>query len=406
MPEDVTLKTEVIINPLIVKPSTNTGLGGGTSKQQQNKIRTSITAPTLGIGIGEDVMKFNTTDGLFIGNKVFASAPFSVSIAGALTATGATITGAITATDLKLVDGTMTLSSQTTAQVSFFIVDTVSTANSLAVFNGFEVLTSYVFLIEAAKLTTGGLLDLSSNSSTTSTRSLLRITNDNTAATGVTPLRIIQDAVTSTNFKKTIDTASSVIWISDGTTPAGNLSGVIGDLCLNGPTGELFYCTATGTNWTSTAGAGGSGQLDKDTTAFTNVSTGNPEAYSFTIPGGTMGADDKIIMRCSAVIDNAGELMTATFKFNGVTYGTLPVAANSDLSPILVVQNDGSTGSQLITFEQWRDAGGGALIERESNTASIDTTGDIAISVNVDWVATGLATMSWNPFTVEIIRAV
>lgn len=50
------------------------------------------------------------------------------------------------------------------------------------------------------------------------------------------------------------DPAGTVtIYISDGTTPDGNLTGVQGDYCLNGPSGVPYYCDANGTNWTAVA---------------------------------------------------------------------------------------------------------------------------------------------------------
>lgn len=53
------------------------------------------------------------------------------------------------------------------------------------------------------------------------------------------------------NFRKLFSetNTSVVIWLSDGTTPNGNLSGTAGDICLNGTSGQAFYCTGT-TNWT------------------------------------------------------------------------------------------------------------------------------------------------------------
>ena len=59
--------------------------------------------------------------------------------------------------------------------------------------------------------------------------------------------KIIQGG--ATNFKKTIEAGGSTVWVSDGTTPNGNLSGTAGDICLNGTSGQTFYCTGT-TNWT------------------------------------------------------------------------------------------------------------------------------------------------------------
>ncbi len=101
-------------------------------------------------------------------------------------------------------------------------------------------------------LTTGTCALFSSDSSDDSTRSLVKIVNDNTSAVGTTPLTIKQDAPTSTNFKKLIVLDSLTIWISDGTTAEGALTGVEGDICLNGGTGggQMAFCDASGQNWT------------------------------------------------------------------------------------------------------------------------------------------------------------
>ena len=57
----------------------------------------------------------------------------------------------------------------------------------------------------------------------------------------------------STNFERHHKMGPLTIWISDGATAQGNLSGVVGDICLNGGTsnGQCAYCDATGTNWTN-----------------------------------------------------------------------------------------------------------------------------------------------------------
>jgi len=112
--------------------------------------------------------------------------------------------------------------------------------------------TGTAMFITANALTTGSGLTISSNSAEADTRNLVFIRNDNTAATGTTPLFIQQDAVTSTNFKKCIEIAGFTIYISDGTTAEGALTGVEGDICLNGGTGagQTAFCDANGTNWT------------------------------------------------------------------------------------------------------------------------------------------------------------
>ncbi len=112
-----------------------------------------------------------------------------------------------------------------------------------------EATTGEGQLIDASALTTGTALRVYSNSADISARNLLSIVNDNVAAVGTTPLNIQQDALVSTNFKLLANLAGVSLYISNGTTtPNGNLTGVAGDICFNGPGGQLFYCTGT-TNW-------------------------------------------------------------------------------------------------------------------------------------------------------------
>ena len=66
-------------------------------------------------------------------------------------------------------------------------------------------------------------------------------------------LALTNSSPTSTNFNKMITmggVGSASIWISNGTTPQGNLSGVAGDICLGGDSGNIYRCTGT-TNWTA-----------------------------------------------------------------------------------------------------------------------------------------------------------
>jgi hypothetical protein len=61
------------------------------------------------------------------------------------------------------------------------------------------------------------------------------------------PLSITQNAVVTTNFRKVIgETNTGInIWWSNGTDPNGTLTGVAGDICLNGATNKPAYCTGT-----------------------------------------------------------------------------------------------------------------------------------------------------------------
>jgi len=67
---------------------------------------------------------------------------------------------------------------------------------------------------------------------------------------GVPPLSLQQYTATNTHFKAILTLVSTKIWVSDGTSPSGSLSGSIGDICLNADSGKVYYCTGT-TNWTA-----------------------------------------------------------------------------------------------------------------------------------------------------------
>ena len=107
---------------------------------------------------------------------------------------------------------------------------------------------------DADALTTGIIANFASNSADTGTKALLRVTNDNTAATGTTPIRIQQDAPTSTNYWRVtqfVTTSGTVtLWVGSGATGNGNLSGTAGDILFNGGSNKPEYCTGT-TNWTA-----------------------------------------------------------------------------------------------------------------------------------------------------------
>ena len=64
--------------------------------------------------------------------------------------------------------------------------------------------------------------------------------------------KVTQNAITSTNFRKLLTEGNTgcTIWISNGTTPSGNLTGQAGDICLNGDSGNIYRSGGT-TAWTA-----------------------------------------------------------------------------------------------------------------------------------------------------------
>lgn len=90
------------------------------------------------------------------------------------------------------------------------------------------------------------------------------------------------------------------MWRSDGTDPNGALTGTAGDICLNGASNTLTYCTGT-TNWTALgAGVGGTARFTqpfptydaftdgkKYTSAFTGTGAISSNAGGWTVSTGT-----------------------------------------------------------------------------------------------------------------------
>lgn len=114
---------------------------------------------------------------------------------------------------------------------------------------------SLISAADANALTTGSIAAFKSNSSDATARNLVSIHNDHASAVGAVPLQITQDAVISTNFKLLMQFNSGVgIYISDQTTPDGNLTAAEGSICLNGSgTGQAFWNTDGATAWTALA---------------------------------------------------------------------------------------------------------------------------------------------------------
>lgn len=66
-------------------------------------------------------------------------------------------------------------------------------------------------------------------------------------------VRMVQAAPTTTNFSKMLNmdgTGQVTLWISNGTSPNGSLTGTTGDVCFGCDSGKSYYCTS-GTSWTA-----------------------------------------------------------------------------------------------------------------------------------------------------------
>ncbi len=103
-----------------------------------------LSGGTISIGSGNNIFKADS-NGVYLGNAIFGSAPFRVTPAGVLTATTATLTGALTATSLNI---------QNTATVT----DTANLINNAAVRQ--EILTVEVEAGQVLDLESGADVDI------------------------------------------------------------------------------------------------------------------------------------------------------------------------------------------------------------------------------------------------------
>ena len=109
------------------------------------------------------------------------------------TITDTSISLSVNQTHADCTGNTVFINSDGTGAISLSIDSEATTADVIDIATP-TTTTGIIFDVNADSLTTGYILDLTSNSSDTSTRRLVNILNDNTLATGTTPMVIQQDA--------------------------------------------------------------------------------------------------------------------------------------------------------------------------------------------------------------------
>ncbi len=115
---------------------------------------------------------------------------------------------------------------------------------------------------------------------------LIQLSQNNVLNTNF-PLTIANSAAVSTHFTRAASFIGKNIYVSDGTTPNGNLTGATGDICLDGTGGALYFCV-TGTTWTPAGGTtiiGGTTALYSGSVVSGAAGTNFPAGWSVTNPG-------------------------------------------------------------------------------------------------------------------------
>jgi hypothetical protein len=150
--------------------------------------------------------------------------------------------------------GTTSVDTSTTTGVLLDLTASAATLGNLVMLTSATLTTGSGIVLTLNGLTTGAGLLISSSSADASARGLIKLVNSGAGA--LNPMILMTQVVQQTNFRK-IWTESGTgisIWISDGTSPNGNLTGVTGDVCLNGTAGATFYSSnGAGKVWATLA---------------------------------------------------------------------------------------------------------------------------------------------------------
>lgn len=162
-----------------------------------------------------------------------------------------------------LVDAVVTASSATlatttgsVAHVEYSITGTATTGTVSPTNPGLTVKGTFVQNGAGGTLApSGGLVTIIGVSTQTAgTLTDTRTGINMTVPSGMTgaPIKVTQGNITSTHFYKLMTEASTgvTLWMGDGTTANGALSGTAGDILFKGGSNKPEYCTGT-TNWTA-----------------------------------------------------------------------------------------------------------------------------------------------------------
>ena len=213
--------------------------GGGTFSGALSAASGTFTGElsggTISIGSSNAIFKADS-NGIYLGNATFGSAPFRVTTAGALTATSATITGALTLTN---VDGTTVEYSGGNLQVGS--VGTVNIDN--------DAVTNALIATDAVNADS-----LAANSVTAVAILAGTITATEIAADTITANQIAANAITASEIAADAVTAAKIdvtnlaaINANMGTITAGSISSALitGDVTEVYPIGQYYYTALT-----------------------------------------------------------------------------------------------------------------------------------------------------------------
>lgn len=219
----------------------------GANTTGGNMIQMSNDALTTGVGF----LFAHATSVIADGGSMLRLSSSSVDTGGATNASMLDIksTGATAATVAWIADTALTTG------IAFKVSGSAAYTGTGFINLAAATTTGVSMLLTNSALTTGIGLSVVNSSSNTGAWKGISSSVTNTAAIAAAPFRASNVAVNNSKFTRMFEgtdgTKTVTIWLSqDATTPNGTLSGTAGDICLNGPSNRVFYCTGT-TNWTA-----------------------------------------------------------------------------------------------------------------------------------------------------------
>jgi hypothetical protein len=306
------------------------------------------------------------------------------------------------------------------------------------------------FSYVANSLTTGKILNATSNSADTSTRKLIQMTNTNTAATGTTSLSIEQNATLRALFLNqkangaliaadlsnniatdqvlfgftgtSLDTATNVVLDQISTTPA-NVVAVTAFKVERGANDAMLKYDETLDKWQLDQGqAGGlvsiSSVVSSSTTtsAVANTTAETNFSQNYSLPANSFQAGEVVRVTARGIYSTTGAAPTLTLnvKFGSTVLATTAAqATNANLTNLgweirfdAICLVTGAAGSVEAQGMFTRALSGNTTVEHwdMENTApiAVDTTGAQTVQVSAQWSAANASnTISLRQLIVE-----
>ena len=267
---------KIFLLALIGVLACSVAFGAGVVKQEINSIEALSTVAYGSADAGDSSVRFKTeaTGELHV---LLTAGTINVGAGEQLLITGSSTTASFLKVDANGTTGTtgeaaVRIDSELTDTAGLYITSPVDGTGTSAIYDDYALLavsegaggaahfyrdvgtvTKPLVQIFDDNVDSGAhaTLAVSTHADATASASCVEITSNNVAYDQPL-LKLTQTGVTETNFKKYITLGGNTIWVSDGTTANGALTGVEGDICLNGGSGagQSAYCNSAGTNWT------------------------------------------------------------------------------------------------------------------------------------------------------------